>query len=286
MKKVILLTAVFSILISVPSVFAQQTALPSSPFNSQSMNGTTGLYSVSTAHVGWENKSNFGFDVGYRAVINGDAGVSHIPALTLSFFKMLEISAAYDIQQNNYYSNNKERNNDDLLLGLKIKIPTKKNTSIAFGTTIQLINVGNDYNDYQAYQPYIAVTYTGNFFNMPASTTVMFGKTFYSGGPGNNTNIDFGMGFDLILFPSVFKETVHWIIDFANFGYSDNSWPNNSFYHTGAVHRGILNTGFRFNLSAIPPLNKVKLVIDVVFNDLFDAGARSFTAGAVFGFSP
>jgi hypothetical protein len=280
MKKLIL-TVLFAVLINVSAVFAQSA----SSLNSQSLNGATGLYSIPTGHVGWENRGNFGIDFGYRAIINNDSGVAHIPAVTLTFAKMIEISTAFDIQPNNYYSNS-EQNNDDLLFGFKIKLPTSKSTAIAIGTSVQLININNDNNDYNAYQPYVAITYAGNFFSMPANTTVLFGKTLYTGGPENNSNVDFGMGFDLILFPDVFKDAVHWIIDFSNFSYSDNSWPNNSYYHTNSMWRGILNTGFRINMSAIPALSKFKFVIDVVFNDLFDAGARSFTIGAVFGFSP
>ncbi|MCL2179714.1 MAG: hypothetical protein FWB83_01170, partial [Treponema sp.] len=96
---------------------------------------------------------------------------------------------------------------------------------------------------------------------------------------------DFGMGFDIILFPDVFGNAVHWIIDFANFSYSDNAWTNNLTHGTGSAwHRGILNTGFRIDLSTIPGMNHFKVLLDLIFNDLFDAGSRSFTVGAVFGF--
>jgi hypothetical protein len=280
MKKLIL-TVLFAVLISVSAVFAQSASL----LNSQSLNGATGLYSIPTGHVGWEKGGNFGIDFGYRAIINNDDGVSHIPAVTLTFVKMIEISTAFDIQPNHYYYYN-DQDNDDLLFGFKVKLPTSKSTAIAIGTNIQLINFSNDFYDYNAYQPYVAITYAGNFFSMNANTTVVFGKTFYSGRPENNSNVDFGMGFDLILFPDVFKNAVHWLIDFSNFGYSDNSWPNDGYHHTSSVWRGILNTGFRIDMSVIPALKKFKFAIDVVFNDLFDSGARSFTLGAVFGFSP
>jgi hypothetical protein len=240
---------------------------------SQSLNGATGLFSIPTGHLGWETGGNVGLDLGYRAVINNDAGTAHIPALTLSIYKMLEISAAFDIQPDTWW----HQNNDDLLIGLKIKLPAK-NTSIALGVNMQFLNISNKYyHDYNAYQPYLAITYSGNFFTTTAETTIVFGKTFYSG--YNNTNIDFGMGFDMILFPDVFGNAVHWIIDFANFSYSDNSWPNYSYYQGGSAwHRGILNMGARIDLSG-----KYKFVIDVILNDLFDDGQRSFTIGAVFG---
>ena len=285
MKKILALTGFLFI------VLANVTAQTGSPLKGQSMNGSTGLYSIPSGRVGWEETSDFGLDLGYRAVINNDAGTAHIPAVTMSLFKLAEISATFDFQPavNVNYAD-EDQKNDDLLLGVKFKFPTNnnnsKNTAIALGGNIQIINITNNNYSYNAYQPYLAITYNGTFFSMSAETTVVFGKTFYSGGPENNSDIDFGMGFDLILFPDVFKDAVHWIVDFANFSYSDNSWPNHLLQHTGpAWYRGILNSGFRIDLSGFPALGKYKFIVDFVFNDLFDAGGRSFTIGTVLGFT-
>ena len=288
MKKFFALAGILSaVMINIPSAIAQTV----SSLNGQSMNGSTGLYSIPSGHIGWEN-GDFGLDLGYRAIINNNSGIAHVPSLTASLFKLVEISAVFDFQPALDYAGNHK--NDDLILGVKFKLPTNisdsKNPSIAIGGNVQLINITNIANNknysYNAYQPYLAVTYTGAFFNMSAQTTLVFGKTFYSGGPENNSDIDFGMGFDLILFPDVFNDAVHWIIDFANFSYSDNSWPN-SFYHGSGPswYRGILNTGFRIDLSSFSVFSKFKFLVDLVFNDLFDAGGRSFTVGTVFGFS-
>ena len=276
MKRTICFCAVLFALVFV-SAYAQSD----SATRGQSMNGATGLYSIPTARIGWEGSKNLGLDLGYRAVINNDRGTAHIPALTVSLFRTVELSAAFDIQPSiQTYGDHSD--NSDILLGIKIKLPTDK-TAVALGGNVQIINIGNDKHFYNAYQPYLAITYSGNFFSMPAETTVVFGKTLYSGGPENISNIDFGMGFDIILFPDVFKNAVHWIIDFSNFGYSDNSWPNYLVHGTGtAWHRGILNTGFRIDLASIPNL-KNKLLLDFIFNDLFDARERSFTVGVVFG---
>ena len=287
MKKITFLACLLSAMfINISYISAQSESETGSPVNGQSMNGSTGLYSIPSGHVGWEGGS-FGLDFGYRAVINNYEGISHIPAITASILKWVEISVAMDFQP--ALGSGKDQKNEDLLLGLKVRLPTNiknfKNPVIAVGGNIQIINTFNDDPRYYAYQPYVAITYMGSFFNMSAETTVVFGKTFYSGGPENNSDIDFGMGFDLVLFPDIFKNAVHWIIDFANFGYSDNSWPNNSHYHTTASERGILNTGFRIAFSPSSSKAKFKIIIDLVFNDLFDAGARSFTAGAVFGFN-
>jgi len=256
-----------------PVIWAQSD----SGFRGQNMYGSTGLFSIPSGRVGWGD-GNVGLDFGYRAIMNRDAGVTHIPALNLSLFRFMEISAAFDIQP--LIS---KQENSDLLLGVKFGFPVKS-TTFAAGANIQLLNLGNDEHNYYAYQPYVAITYAGSFFTMSAETTLVIGKTFYSHGPENNSSIDFGMGFDVILFPDVFGNFVHLIIDFANFGYSDNSWPNTRLQHTDAVWRGILNAGFRIDLSGISIFNNFKFLIDLIFNDLFDDGSRSFTAGAVFGF--
>jgi hypothetical protein len=109
---------------------------------------------------------------------------------------------------------------------------------------------------------------------MPAETTVVVGKTFHEG--YGDSNIDFGMGFDLILLPRVFQNYVHWITDFANFTYSVDPLG------VGSEHRGTLNTGFRIDLSEIPALNKFKFVVDILMADAFDTD-RSFSVGLVFG---
>jgi hypothetical protein len=268
MKKIILLAVLVS------AVFTSASA---QVLRGQSLNGATGLFSIPSGRIGWESGGSIALDVGYRAVINKDAGVSHIPAITASFLKWVELSTAFDIQPKVY-----EQNNNDLLFGLKIKFPSGRNTSVAIGGSVQLLNFIED-SRYFAYQPYLAVTYGGTFFSMPAETTIVFGKTFYTN-QENNSSVDFGMGFDLILLPGIFGNSVHWIIDFANFSYSDNAWPNN-YNSNPAWYRGIASVGFRIDLSTIPALNKYKVLVDIICNDIFDSGQRSFTVGAVFGLS-
>ncbi|WP_461245996.1 hypothetical protein [Treponema sp. R6D11] len=286
MKKLISVICFLSILFVFVQSIGAQDSQTAAGFRGQSMNGTTGLFSIPSGRLGWEKPNTFAMDFGYRAVINNDLGIAHIPALTMSLFGWVEISTAFDFQPKIKYWD-KSENNNDMLLNLKIRLPTNASTAIAIGTNFQFINIDNeDDHDYNAYQPYIAITYPGNFFKMPAETTIVFGKTFYSNYPyNNNSNIDFGMGFDIILFPDALKNLLHWVIDFSNFGYSDNAWPNAGFYTTNSVWRGILNTGFRIDLSSIPELSKYKFLIDIIFNDLFDEGSRSFTTGIVFGFS-
>jgi hypothetical protein len=109
---------------------------------------------------------------------------------------------------------------------------------------------------------------------MPAETTVVVGKSFIE--DQRNSDVDFGMGFDLVLLPNIFQNYIHWITDFANFSYSVD--PLGADYR----YRGVLNTGFRIDLSAIPSLSKFKFVIDVFMTDALDEN-RAFTTGLVFG---
>jgi len=276
MKKIFIFTGLMlCAMMLAPAVFAELRA--------QSINGSTGLFSIPSGRIGWENTGKLSFDFAYRAVINNHDGTAHIPSFGISLFNWVELSGAFDIQPE--FKDTGDKENTDILTGIKIRLPNTANTAIAVGADIQIMNLANDSYSYAAYQPYVAITYLGEFFNMPAETTVVFGKTFYSGGPKIDSNIDFGMGFDLVLFPDVFGNTVHWIIDFANFSYSDNAWPHNLTVHTEVWWRGVLNTGFRIDLSTIPVLSKFKFAVDLIFNDLFDDENRSFTVGAVFGFS-
>ena len=288
MKKNVFTIIILAVIL-VPFASAQE-AREITTLKGQSFSGATGLYSIPSGRIGWERTSNLVLDLGYRAIINED-GTAHIPAVTMSFFKWAELSTAVDIQPDKRYDRENQRN-DDLLFGAKIKLPTdlknQKNPAIAVGFNLQLMNIG-DHNDlrYNAYQPYVAMTYQGTFFKMPAETSIVIGKTFWSGTgrpDDNNSDIDFGMGFDLILFPDVLHNFVHWIIDIANFGYSNNSWPNN-LLGSSAWYRGIVNTGLRLDMASIPALKKFKFVVDLVFIDLFDHDDRSFTVGAVFGMS-
>jgi hypothetical protein len=247
------------------------SGLEAEPFKSMSLNGSTGLYSIPSGRVGWESPHSIGLDFGYHAIIS-DGKAAHIPKLGLSLFKWVELNAAFDFQP--------DRNRDsgrgtDFIGGLKLQFPITS-TAIALGGNFQSLNMGskNSNNRYIAGQVYAAVTYAGQFFNMPAETTLVMGKTFVE--DNIDSNIDVGMGFDLILLPDVFQRYVHWIIDFSNFSYSVEP------YSARAGERGLLNIGLRIDLGAIPALDKFKFAIDVLMTDAFDKN-RGFSAGLVFG---
>jgi len=271
MKKILVLLVLISVAFT--SVMAQSRGGTqsggASSIKAPSFNGTTGLYSIPTGYIGWEGSNNLALDIGYRAII-GDRGISHIPSLTLSLFKFVEISSAFDIQT--------RPDDNDLLFGAKIRLPTRT-TAIALGMNMHLLRMNRN-NGNTTFQPYIAITYPGSFFSMPAETTLVIGKTFFSNSNSIDSNIDFGMGFDIVLLPDVFNNILHLILDFSNFAYSYNAFPGGS---GAAAHRGVFNAGFRLDLSQLPPFRKYKFIVDFAFNDILDDGSRAFTAGAVFG---
>ncbi|MDR2371032.1 MAG: hypothetical protein LBD71_06100 [Treponema sp.] len=297
------------------SLFLAAVALNAqNSFNGINFGGATGLYSIPTGRIGWERSANVGLDFGYHAIINNhdyrpnrgnEWGIAGIGNVTASLFKWMELSFAFDIQPNFSYwvpagpggfNEFKAQKNNDFILGYKVQLPTNiKNPdfpAIALGGNVQFNNAGDyDWFSYTALQFYAAATYSSAFFTMPAETTLVIGKTFtidaqtrFGANIANNSDIDFGMGFDLILLPDILRNYIHWIIDYSNFGYGANSWPNTVSPETSSPwYRGILNTGIRVDLAMIPALSKFKFIVDLTLNDLFDHDSRAFAVGLVFG---
>lgn len=228
-----------------------------------SLNGATGLISIPSGRIGWEHSANLGFDLGYHAVIV-DEDVAHIPKASVSLFKLAEVSVAYDT--------NGGDDNEDILIGGKIQLPTGR-TAVAVGGNVHARQRFGDARNSQ--QIYLAATYPGSFFGMPAETSMTVGKTFGDDNPGGEA-VDFGMGFDLQLFPDVFQGYVHWINDFGNFSYSLDAAGAN------AQQRGVFNTGIRIDIAANPAFSRYKFVIDAMMTDALDDN-RAFALGLAFG---
>jgi hypothetical protein len=259
-KKIAALLLVMAIII--PAVTAQTSSLKGMGFN-----GATGLYNVPSGRIGWEKSSILGMDLGYHGIVTN--GMANIPKINLSLFKMVEVNAALDIQDPDYLDDTYTHG----LLGAKFQIPIEA-TAIAVGGNLQLLDSKRTGDNNIAGQIYASITYPGTFFKMPAETTMMIGTTFREG--RDNTSIDFGMGFDLVLLPDIFQNFIHWVTDFSNFSYSDSPWGVN------AASRGSLNTGLRIDLAMIPALSDFKFVVDIIAVDLLDSN-RSFAFGVVFG---
>ncbi len=235
---------------------------PAQSLKGMSFNGATGLIAIPTGQIGWEKTADIGLDFGYHAIVDDDE-TAHIPKGSISLFKLGEISFAYDTQT--------EDDNEDMILGGKIQLPTTS-TFIAVGVDFQFLKQNDE--DETVSQIYLAATYPGKFFNMPSSTTVVIGKSF--GDPIPDSDIDFGMGFDLLLFPSIFQNYIHWITDFANFSYSAQA------IGAEAALRGTFNTGIRIDIASHPKLRKYKFVIDAFLTDALDDN-RAFSMGIAFG---
>ncbi len=251
-RTLILVILVLAIL--VPAVSAQS-------LKGMSLNGATGLIGIPSGRIGWERTADLGFDLGYHAIFDDDP--THIPKASLSFFRIFEFSFAYDSQA--------DSDESDMIFGGKIQLPTDR-TAVAIGGNFQMIQTGGVEENFQ--QVYLAATYPGDFFTMPAETTFVVGKTFGDG--VDDDAVDFGMGFDLLLFPSVFQGYIHWINDFANFSYSVDPYAANAF------DRGAFNTGIRIDLAANPAFSRYKFVIDAILTDALD-GDRAFGLGLAFG---
>jgi len=252
-----------------------------SSLRGMSFNGATGLFSIPTGQIGFGSPTDVGLDLGYHAIINGGKATS-IPMANVSLFKLVELSAAIDLQPDNTFCQDK---GTDFLSGIKVQLPITS-TNLALGGNFQSLNFNNDHsaNRYSAGQIYLAVTYPGNFFSWPAETTMVVGKTFCNRDGYPSWDFDYGMGFDLVILPQYLNKFVHWVTDFGNFSYSVEAFGADPYY------RGVLNTGLRIDLSQIPVLSKFKAQVDVLVTDVFDdnstgygVGGRSFSIGAMFG---
>ena len=257
MKKVFFIVGAFLVVSGV---------LSASPFKSPSLNGSTGLISTPTANTGWED-SQFGFDVGAR-YLEDDDDDTYVGTVTFQLFRKLELAAAYDTQ---------DERGDDMILNAKFNFYGSGSSALAVGGNYQQIKFFDEDKKRGFYQLYLAATYGGQFFGMPAETTIVFGKTFARESEDKQRfkkAFDFSMGFDLDLLPSIFKGYVHFINDFSNYSYSvDPIGPN-------AGDRGCFNTGAR--ICVFKDNARFKLNIDALLVDVLDRN-RTFSLGAAFG---
>lgn len=264
-----------SLLLAAVAAVSMSAAVHAAAFKSPSIGGATGLIATPTSHTGWEG-SGFGIDVGYHYLNNDDAAGSDeaysIPKalIHLGIAGMnLEAGFAYDIQPDWPADDD----TDDMLINVKLEFTE----GLAIGGNYQMIKINNVDAERNDTQIYLAATYPGNFFSMPAETTIVIGHTWYGKkkADDDNDNIDFSMGFDLDFMPAVFKNYVHWISDFSNYSYSTEAGGADAWY------RGAFNTGLRL---AILRDKKFKLNFDLIVTDALDEN-RDWAAGAAFGMS-
>ena len=258
MKKRIIVVILLATLV-VTGAFAQNVSAGSA--NGMTLNGSTGLIVVPDARIGWEN-AKVGLDIGYGFVWTGGENFDHLPRFAVSLFQRFEVSGL--MQLNDGLQN--------FVIGGKFQLTKSGGTALALGGDFEMYNSPTDQNSAKLY---LAATYGGNFFGMPAVTTATIGWQLLERGNFSSQFI-YGMGFSLSLFPSTFKNFVYWVTDFANFSYTVSAAQVN------AAARGAFNTGIR-----IHPVKdgRFNLVIDVIGTDLRDDGDRGLSASVSGGLS-
>lgn len=263
MKKIILLSFLCFLVLLPASLQAREAY-------SMTLNGSTGIITAPTAHVAWE-AGLFAIDFGYHFQNSFSPNMAHLPKVTFTLFKRWEIGACFEIADNDGQNDNLQ--DFDFIGHTKVQLfgaNREWNTGLAIGGNFQYLAGENNNTGTWAGEAYLVATYVGKFFQWPAETSLSLGYPF---GPAPGyTNINFAMGFDLYLFPKVFKDYVHLLIDFGNYYYS---WDP---FHVDD-NRGYFNTGIRIDI----PVNPLKLHIDALFLDILDS-SRCFTVGVSFGF--
>jgi hypothetical protein len=240
------------------------------PFASPTLGGPTGLITSPTAQIGWDG-NDLGLD-GSMHYVAPDTGDSfYIPAVTLSLFRRAEVGLAYVMQPE------PPSDNEDLIIHGKLRFypwDGGGKSALALGGRCWWENWRSDSRDYKKYQLYLAATYGGDFFGLPAETSLVVGKTWGSKKNGDDKkNIDFSMGFDLDMFPNTLKGYVHWISDFANYSYNYETYLTND---SDAWTRGVFNTGVR--IAILKDMSRFKLNVDALLLDALDKN-RSWSIG-------
>ena len=270
---------IFALLSAVLFTLSFTTLLHAEAFKSPSLGGATGLIATPTSHTGWEG-AGIGFDIAAHYIDGNEYSYDDEPYKIYKALLHLGV-AGTNLEFGFAYDDQPDWGTDDETDDMIINAKWEFTEGLAIGGNIQLINInGNaagvdeERNDYQLY---FAATYPGDFFSMPAETTIVIGHTFIDDETNNddNENIDFSMGFDLDFAPQIFKHYVHWISDFANYSYSTE--PGGAY----AWARGAFNTGLRF---ALMRDKSFKLNLDLIVTDALDEN-RDWAAGAAFGMS-
>ncbi len=240
-------------------------ALSAPLFSYASMNvaGQTGLIATPSARVAWEETGeNLHVTTGYHYFNNNYE--YHAPQATVGLFGRFEIGGTYNVAPGT--------NNNDFLLHSKLRFSPwsgRGNSALAIGGSYQSLNSSPTYT---VGQLYLAATYSAQFFGMDADTSIVIGKTF--GDISRNGDVDFSMGFDLVLLPSVFNGYLRWVNELSNYDFLYRNAP------TSAASRGAFNTGLR--VPVLKHMSAVRFDITVAMTDALDS-ERGFSAGAVFG---
>ena len=259
---------IFALVLAAAAVFSLSAQ---SSVKGTSVNGLTGLMTTPTARIGWE-QTDIGLDVGY-SYLGKDGDSTHVPRVTLSFFRKLEVAGAVALGENG--------SADDMALMLagKFQFYRSGGSSMAAGLDFSSYDVNTDTDtpdNFNLLRPFLVATYSGDFFEAPAVTSMTIGWNLDEGDGLEFETFNYSMGFEMSLFPKTFKNFIYWMTDFSNYNFSGYGSAEGL-----DTARGIFNTGLR-----IDPVkdSKYKFIIDVVGTDLLDDN-RGFMIDATFGLS-
>ena len=177
-----------------------------------SVNGLTGLMTTPTARIGWE-KSDIGLDLGY-SYLGNEGDTTHIPRVTLSLFTKAEVAAAVALG---------DMDDMELMLAGKFQFYRSGGSSMAAGLDYSSYDwdTKNNANDpLTLLRPFIVATYSGDFFDAPAVTSMTFGWNLDEGNGFEFETFNYSMGFEMSLFPKTFKNFIFLMSDFSNYGFS------------------------------------------------------------------
>lgn len=218
-----------------------------------SLGGFTGHIATPSAGMFWDG-SDLAISTGYTLIAER-GGLSHIPYMNFGLFRQLEITAAMDAKDSA----------QDLLIGAKWRFLESGTTQAAAGVLGQIQEIGSTPG--YGLQLFTVSTFQGAFLNQQAITSVLIGYTFRK---NMTTDIDFSVGFDTPLLPSLFDGHVRFVFDIGNVSYSMNPSGNDP-------HRGIVNAGIRLN--PIQLARSLRFTLNMYGLDLLDGKDRSFGAG-------
>jgi hypothetical protein len=255
MKKtnsIILVTILVSLLVP-GSIFAAAAG-------NATLGGVNGYLIIPSAEPVYSSNET-SINTGYSAIISSGT-FANIPYLQIGFSHDFEVGLAVDIADTT-----------NLLINAKWRFSQSGNTSMAFGTVAQVLDIGNSISF--ADQIYFATTFNSSFIDWPAKTTIITGYTFDK---TLNSNINFGMAFETPFFEDVFKDKVNFLIDFGNVSYSVDPSAGD------ADDRGMVNVGLR--LVPVQFLKNVFVSADLRALDLFDASGRALSAAVCISVRP
>ncbi len=222
--------------------------------------GINGYLVIPSAEPAWGG-NDLTITTGYSVSFSGS--LNHLPYVQVGFNHDFEAGLASELSNNSI----------DLLLNGKWRFNRSGDRSLAAGVNGQFLDITSSMD--WAVQLYFASTFKSTFIDWPAKTTILVGYTL-DGSP--DTDIDFGLGFQVPFMEDFFSGKVDFLLDYGNVSYS--AQPKSA----DASHRGMLNIGFR--LLPVKLAKGMYLSADLRGLDLFDGADRAASLGLGISYQP